>query len=518
MTSLYPAEQMMRKFPKGIPKIHFYTWAFRPCYNCQDIKNDSGEFILECACREFREHRTDPKKGYGGTVLDLVDCRDTQPTAEQFINDDDMFGFVCCDLTPPTNLYHPVVQIKKDIMKDGRKIGEKCQNNLLVEDHKKLYLDTPTLKKCLESGYKLDFCYRFDKYLKGDPLWKEGAMEFYIDKERTSGKKPSATERGEWCRDYLAQTGLEADNDLDAYVKLYNNQVDPLGTKLLESMDTLEWADRPAQRQCFKIFNNCGWGKHAQRPVMPKTKMLHAADDYPEIAAMFENLTKDLIELKGCLVYSKGERLMFSTLDKNTPPDHHNSYIPAGAMVPAYGRLTLLEGLEICGERVAMCDTDSIVYKTSLDPTKNIPISSVLGNFSEEKISLKIIREFVGFGPKCYSILTEKVIDVEYPDRSIKRERLTETKLKGVRQTLKVQGIDHAFMKNQVLHYLETGEIPTTYVPQWGMKTNLAKLTVGPHDFAKTIKMSNADEIKGFRKELPGGHKSSKIYPYGYTQ
>ena len=355
MTSLYPAEQMTRKFPVGVPKIHFYTWAFRPCYNCQDLKDEDGEFILECGCREFREHYTDTKKGYGGTVLDLVDCRDTQPTADQFINDEEMFGYVCCDLTPPTDLFHPVVQIKKVLTKDGRKIGEKCQNNLMPEDHKKLYLDTPTLKKCLESGYILDFCYRFDKYVKGDPLWKEGAMEFYIDKERTSGEKPSATERGEWCRDHLAQTGLEADNDLDAYVKLYNKQVDPLGTKLLESMDTLPWGYNAAQRQCFKIFNNCGWGKHAQRPVMPKTQMLSSSEDYHEMATIFENLSKDLIELKGCLVFAKGTRLMFSTLDKNTSPDHHNSYIPAGAMVPAYGRLTLLEGLELCGERVAMC-------------------------------------------------------------------------------------------------------------------------------------------------------------------
>lgn len=358
VTSLYPAEQMTQKFACGPPTIHFYTWGFKPCYHCQNTVDVSGEFILECDCPLVPlvlDGVKGKKKGWAGTSITQVDCRDTQPTAESFMNDPEMFGYVCCDLTPPKNLFHPVIQIKKTIMKDGKPIGEKCQNNLVPEDHKKLYLDTPTLKYALEMGYKLDFVYRFDKYLSKAPLWKNCAMDFYTDKERTSGPKPSNTSKGEWCETFRTEFGTEPANDRQAYVDLYNHIVPELGDTLLTSMDTLEWSKQPAQRQVFKVFNNCGWGKHAQRPVMPKTQMIDVDDQYSDMVTLFENLTKNLVSLRGCLVYGNGKKLMFTVMDQNRDPNHHVTYLPAGAMVPAYGRLTLLKGLQICGDRVAMC-------------------------------------------------------------------------------------------------------------------------------------------------------------------
>jgi hypothetical protein len=171
------------------------------------------------------------------------------------------------DLEPPTDLYHPVIQIKKAIRNENGVItGDKCQNNLVAEDHKKLYLDTPTLKKALERGYKLLKVYRFDKYKKGKPIWLKAAMEFYVDKERTSGDAPDANMHdGKWCTAYQKKFNVPALNERDAYVQMYNQVCPSLGDKLLVSMENPneKWGRSEAQRKVFKIFNNCGWGRES---------------------------------------------------------------------------------------------------------------------------------------------------------------------------------------------------------------------------------------------------------------
>lgn len=342
VVSLYPSEQMTREFPVGAPTIHFYDLRHRPCYYHQNKLNDDGEFMLECDCPILSYRNPAGElvlgRGYEGQFLALKNCtRSTPPTAHQFINDPDMFGYVCCDLTPPRNLYHPVIQIKKVIRDEfGKKIGSKCQNNLLPEDHLKLYLDTPTLKKALQNGYVLDRVYRFDQYKKGKPAWLEAAMEFYVDKERTSGDAPSLTEvGGKWSTVYQHRFNRPANSERQAYVDLFNSVCPTLGDRLCESMEdpTQSWYHDPAQRRVFKIYNNCGWGKHAQRPVMPKSKLLNMATDFEDMRAIFENLTNDIEELRGCSVFMDGKKIMFNTLHRNSTPNHHTTYLPAGAMV-----------------------------------------------------------------------------------------------------------------------------------------------------------------------------------------
>lgn len=502
VTSLYPAMQLTKEFPCGIPQINYYDYSFKPCINCFSKKDSDREYITECDCLI---------KGYGGSSLDLVDCTAFQPPLSE-IMDDSFFGYVCVTLTPPKDLYHPVVQIKKT-----RNKSTKCENNLVDEDHEKIYLDTPTFKHALMKGYVLNRVHRFDKYNKSKGHWVEAGMEFFVDKERTSGPKPSTTERGMYCTEFEKEfpNAPQPLCERDAYVALYNYLVPSLGDRLAQSMDTEEWSKQPAQRQVYKIFNNCGWGKHAQRPVMPQSQTFDSETQCQEIATLFENVSKGLYNLKGCIVFNEGKSIMYSW--ENTEKCNvnlHNSYLPAGAMVPAYGRLTLLSGLEIVGENLAMCDTDSTVYKSSVDPLKNIPFSSLLGRFKEEDISEDGIIEFVGFGPKCYSIKTKKMVDVKMPDGSTLTTNLTYTKLKGIRQTVGCAGIDHDFMVRDMERYLSTGEVNVTSVPQWGIKTKLnnnGTPLVYTLDYLKDFKLMGGDDMKGFH--IKG---DSKLYPFGY--
>jgi len=504
VTSLYPAMQLTKQFCVGSPIIHFYDYAFRPCYKC---RNNGNEYRVKCDC---------VNKGYTGGSLDIVDATDRPPTSSEILADDDFFGYVCVDLTPPKDLYHPVIQIKKTEYNEHGKVKSiKCQNNLVDKDHEELYLDTPTFKKALESGYILNRIFRFDKYKKGKGSWVPAGIEFYVDKERTSGPAPSTTTRGIWCREYEKEFPGKPTPacDRDAYIALNEYLVPGLGAKLLESMTKYEWSKQPAKRKVFKIFNNCGWGKHAQRPIMPTTKTFDTETNHEDIHTLFQNITNGTSVLGGVLVYNKGTTLMFTVTDAKRDPQLHNSYLAAAAMVPAYGRLCLLEGLELVGERAAMCDTDSIVYKTG---DKNIPFSSLLGRFKEEDISEDGIVEFVGYGPKCYSIKTKKIVDVRYPDGSLKREPKTLTKLKGISQTVETRGIDHDFMFKSMLTYLETGQVGSVKVPQWGIKTKMC-LDGAPciytQNYAKDFKLMDDGSIKGFRI-----NNGVKIYPFGFTK
>lgn len=501
VTSLYPAMQLTKEFPCGVPKIHFYDWEFRPCNTCSSRKDKEGEYYTECKCSI---------KGFNGKSLDILDCTSSQPSIDEIMKDS-FFGFVCVSLLPPSSLYHPVIQIKKK--KDG---CTKCENNLIPEDHLKLYLDTPTLKHALKSGYKLIRLHRYDKYTKGKGHWVEAGIEFFIDKERTSGPPPSDNEQGMYCEEYKKEFPKSPipKSERQAYIALYNHIVKGLGDRLESSMKNQEWSKQPAQRQVYKIFNNCGWGKHAQRPVMPQAKTYNTETQTDEISILFENVSKGMYDIRGCIVFNDGKNVMYTWSNtERSSVNLHNCYLPAGAMVPAYGRLTLLEGLEKVGYRAAMCDTDSIVYKTSLNENENIPFSSLLGRFKEEDISEEGIIEFVGFGPKCYSVKTRKIIEIPLPDGSTKISNLTYTKLKGIRQTIGCAGIDHDYMVNDMKRFLNTGEVNITSVPQWSIKTklNYEEPLIYTQDYLKDFKLMSGDDMKGFH--IKG---DSKLYPFGY--
>lgn len=98
--------------------------------------------------------------------------------------------------------------------------------------------------------------------------------------------------------------------------------------------------------------------------------------------SLFQNFTNGTTNIKGCNVFNDGRTVIFSTMDKDREVDNGGVYLPAGCMVPEYGRLALLEGLDMVGERVLMCDTDSIIYMASQNESENIPEGDLLGFFT----------------------------------------------------------------------------------------------------------------------------------------
>jgi hypothetical protein len=211
-------------------------------------------------------------------------------------------------------------------------------------------------------------------------------------------------------------------------------------------------------------------------------------------------------------------------MDKNREVDNGGVYLPAGCMVPEYGRLALLEGLDMVGERVLMCDTDSIIYMASQNESENIPegdllgfLYLIIGDWEEEKISKGKIVEFVGFGPKCYSIKTLNHVTIPMLEGHEIIEKETKTLLKGISQTVRTQQIGHEYMVNEMTKYLETGVVSKIDVPQISFKGNPIKACgIRPVEYPKVFKLMDEDTLKGVREHLSGGGLGSKVYPRGW--
>ena len=114
--------------------------------------------------------------------------------------------------------------------------------------------------------------------------------------------------------------------------------------------------------------------------------------------------------------------------------------------------------------------------------------------------------------------MTDKMIRVKQPNGTIVERHDELVKLKGIRQTLMVQGINHEFMKEQMMDYLAGGDLQTTSVPQWGIRTQLCRegqTIITSDQYSKDFKLMDDDHIKGQRMVL-AGVRDPKVYPYGY--
>jgi len=72
--------------------------------------------------------------------------------------------------------------------------------------------------------------------------------------------------------------------------------------------------------------------------------------------------------------------------------------------------LELYKHLDKLGERVAYCDTDSIIYVADLEnPSNNLETGSFMGQLTNElQIPGDHIKEFISGGPKNYGFKTVK--------------------------------------------------------------------------------------------------------------
>lgn len=365
IVSMYPYVQAVYDYPVGLPTIHVYDPL---CYPCHHHRNRQAAY---CHCDLSRKiSQTD-------TRLNIVNCigRSTL-SIDTVLGNDDFFGIVCATVIPPTNLFHPILLRYCERVK-------KCVASL-----EPIYFGVFTsveFRLAVKHGYIVDKIHRYDQYKKKKSLWAPVLKDMFIEKMANSQESPGTFEMARLEKSYQDRFGM--------------------GKSVRESFK--DWKDNKARKQTAKIQLNSGWGKHAERPIMPEVKIINSADT-DGVLDLYRNFTSNTFELQDTMALSESRTFFrYKSNGSDTNPNLHKSYLPAAIFVPAYGRVMLWEQLNKLGDRVLMHDTDSIVYV--YDPKLyNIPRGDIWGDWDVEKIDYKNdgIKTFIGLCPKSYAIKT----------------------------------------------------------------------------------------------------------------
>jgi len=443
--SMYPYQQIAHEFPVGTPVVHVWTRKYVPC---KIHPNTVGCEICPSTIRhdntiETIFHRHQPESIVG------------------------WFGIVCVTLIPPEKMLHPVLVSYNETSK-------KCVATLSPEDHVEIFIGTASLFTCLANGYKLETVHCYHEYAKGN-FWKEPTLQLYLDKMMNSKEAP------------------ESCHDKEEFVAKWSDIYgDDFGELIRKSWP--KWGKFNAKKFVAKIIINSVWGKQAQRAIMPKTYIYDFKTQLPEIQGYFKNCVDGERTHKNAQPLSDS-KIMYTSIDPTAPPDLHNQYLPTGLMVPEYGRLQLWNQMNLLGDRVLYCDTDSIIY-VSVPGEYDVPIGDMIGDWEIEDICTKHegIREFVAWGPKSYGMKCG--------------DGYTTVKAKGVSLKRSTELLfNFNVMKEGVLEFLANGEMTSAFVPQtnfvWGIGRGM-----------KTI--YNLKEISIKQEELKGILKDGFMYPFGY--
>ena len=386
VVSLYPSVQVKYQYPVGVPEVRIYDRDFYPC-NMHRNPDHGNSVVLRCSCSFEDKFQNRDKKMF------IHDYSNTDPpTWQEICLDDDFFGLVCVSLTPPTNLYIPVLVTYDDD-------ALKCSADLtpIVEQ----VFTTVELKRALEKGYQLDRLHRFDKYHKAPGLWNPFIKELFID------KLSNELSENDGVVEY--PTPDQQDALISAYEEKFQ-MGEAVKNSLKRNVENPNsgWQCNPVKKQVAKIMLNSGWGKHCQRLNLPRTQIVNHKDTaaYTNLIQRFEaGYTRftNITHMKYGTAFEKMER---STSYHNI----HDSYIPAGLFVPSYGRMVLYEQMEKLQERVLYHDTDSLIYIYDPAESYNVQTSDIWGDWKEEDESLAGIVSFTGIALISYHRYRPKII------------------------------------------------------------------------------------------------------------
>jgi hypothetical protein len=452
VVSLYPSEQNRQEFPVGYPTIYWDGKEW-PC------RAHASKDVCTCLTRP-----------YNSECLKVV--KQDLSNIDEIILAQDFFGFIKIDATPPKNLYHPVL-----INYDEKR--EKCVASLepIVAKH----FTSIEVLEAYRVGYKITKIYTYHKYKRAPTLWGLG---YVIEK-------------------LLASYDDMADETINKYERLWG-----IGDILRKAKSQGLFKYDATKRAIAKTNANCGWGKLCEKAI--KSEMVLITDESElqlnEVLLEIGDKSRLLDRIENI---DSNTQAVYSKQDAQVKRISFGShYMPAGAFVPAYGRLTLWEQLNKLGERALYNDTDSIIY--IYKPNEyNIPQGNILGEWEEEDIS-KIdehggIIEFVALGPKSYGIRCADGHNI--------------IKCKGVRTNRATQKIFNFEKMVEIVkdsfeeYYEKSGEEPVKKKIKLLQKQFSYKLGQGIKVFEYLKEFGfDTDSLKG--KIGP----DYKLYPFGYQE
>jgi hypothetical protein len=461
VVSQYPGAQIKERYPVGYPRIEVYDSKHYPCSKHSSPTNKDktpNKPELFCGCSLAR------KKLELNPVLEVVEKEAPHPNV--FDLDESYFGFVCVTVYLPKESFVPFL-----VHYDERR--KKCiaANGFLKEE----YFCSEELKLAMRLGRpfgaRIIKFHRMDVYRSREGLWNRVMKRYYIMKLKNSGPKPPQ----------------------DLYLS-YAAQYRQLGMEdiVLHSLRHDEWGDFPAKKFVAKIALNCGWGKHAQRPIMQETVLFDPS--YSEtLRTLFMNHDQGNIKMKSVQLRQDSLGIAtFNTLGKTSRQFHH-LYLPAACMVPSYGRMMFLRKvmeLKDPERQLLMHDTDSMMYYQQVgDP--ELETGTILAEWEEEKVSKEGIIGYVSIGPKSYAIITRTGREI--------------TKMKGV----SIRQAHDELLNYEKMKSLVMDPSTTILMPQFSF---VGTDQISTFNHLKQVRF-NTDEVKGVLKPSANG-QGHTIYPF----
>ena len=289
------------------------------------------------------------------------------------------YGLIKCKVSPPRELYHPVLphKIKCDkayklmfplcIACAKNKQQDKCQHN----SDERSFIGTWTTDE-VNKGYKVIKTYEvwhFDK--STDDLFK-GYIKKFMKLKLESSKYDFKNEKEE---------------------KIFKNKVKKnLGIALGELRAN------SGLRAIAKICLNSLWGKFGQRNNMNQCKYVTDINEFYQIIL---NDTLDNLNMN----FINEDMVQMSYTHKDQFVDNsYNTNIYIACFTTSSARLMLYEKLDYLGQNVLYFDTDSIIYIDSQN-SKTIKTGDMLGDLTDELDGETINNIFVSGGPKNYSYI-----------------------------------------------------------------------------------------------------------------
>ena len=302
---------------------------------------------------------------------------------QTWLQPEDWLSVMKIDVTPPNDLYIPVLPCKDDAT------GGKLLFDL--QPKYEYWTNSVELKNAIRKGYVVNRVY--EVY-----VWKETTKDMFSDYVRCFYK--TKTEAAGWP--------TQDPESRQAFL-----------TKILERVGVdIQFDDvkkNKGLKFVAKLLLNSLWGKLAQRENLTRTTWATTVNEERE---MFEKMNE--LKPNGSLKYHYSSFVVMSELlsyfrycfadSFDADPLEHVS-VPVGVFVTAHARSQLYETLETLGERVLYFDTDSVIFYTKRNEQVRdlIPdLGCTLGEWENELNDGEWIDTFVSLGPKNYGYRVAK--------------------------------------------------------------------------------------------------------------
>ena len=300
-------------------------------------------------------------------------------TTVEDIRSGKFFGLVKVDITPPKNLYVPV-------------LPDNSNGKLLfhLNPMKQKTWTSIELKKALEKGYTIDKIHAALEYKKVTGLMKKYVEHFL--KLKIENTKTLTQEKCDKLNESHKRMG-------------FNFVIEPHNT-----------CENPGMKQLAKICLNSLWGKFGQRTALSNYEFIY---DYNKLLTKLNDDTKK--DKSWHIINEKCVELKCTDKTEYAIEADYISEITA-VFTTASARLRLYDMLAwLDPSQLIYCDTDSVIFMVDEDNAKhkkpsneqeNMPATvqfgDALGDWEDECKGKYHITEIVCGGAKSYAYVTSK--------------------------------------------------------------------------------------------------------------